>query len=120
MRESNATSETDVVAAQAERDGSLAAVAERQAQLDQKKLDLEYTEIRSPIDGRVDKTLVKVGNLVGDNDATHLTTVISYDPIYANFNVSERDLLSIRGQRSESERSMDLTQIKLYLSRAND
>ncbi len=120
LRVSNATSETDLVAAQAERDGSIAAVAESQAQLDQTKLDLEYTEIRSPIDGRVGKTLVKPGNLVGDSGATQLTTVISYDPIYANFNVSERDLLEIRGQRSESERSKDRTDTKLYLRRAND
>ncbi len=120
LRESNATSETNVVAAQAERDGSVAAVAEKKAMLEQVQLDLEYTEIRSPIDGRVGKTLVKVGNLVGDAEATQLTTVISYDPIYANFNLSERDLLQIRDDTPNEGRSRKDREAPLYLRRAND
>jgi RND family efflux transporter MFP subunit len=81
------------------------------------QLDLSYTDIRSPIDGRVGKTFVTVGNLVGNtNDATHLTTVIKYDPIYVNFTISERDLLIFMGDnpmRSEKE-------TKILLRRAND
>jgi RND family efflux transporter MFP subunit len=121
LRQSNATSEANVVAARAERDSSVAAVAERTAQLEQAKLDLGYTEIKSPIDGRVGKTLVKPGNLVGDNEATHLTTVVSYDPIYANFNLSERDLLRIMEQSpNRRRRAQDGEQRPLYLQRAID
>ena len=37
--------------------------------------------------------ILKLGNLVGESEATHLTTVVSYDPIYVYFNISERALL---------------------------
>ena len=91
-----ATSEVAVVAAQAEFEASQAAVKTAEADLKQAQIDVGYTIIKAPIPGRVGKTLVKQGNLVGDNQATHLTTVIQYDPIYANFNISERALLEMR------------------------
>jgi RND family efflux transporter MFP subunit len=117
----NATSETQVVAAKAEEDGAAAEVAAAKAVLDQKQLDFEYTEVRAPIDGRVGKTLVKAGNLVGDSEATHLTTVIKYDPIYANFNISERALLNIIQQTPHNEQNrVALGDVKLFLRRAND
>ena len=116
-----ATAETNVVAAQADRDGAIAMQAASQAALDQAKLNLEYTEVRTPIDGRVGKTLVKVGNLVGDSGATHLTTVISYDPIYANFNINERVFLSLIVRRSRDERiEADQNEIPFFLARAGD
>ena len=116
-----ATAETNVVAAQADRDGAIAAQEASQATLDQAKLNLDYTEVRTPIDGRVGKTLVKVGNLVGDSGATHLTTVISYDPIYANFNINERAFLSIINRAHRNERiKVDQNKIPFFLARAGD
>jgi len=117
----NATAQTKVDQAEATRDGAAAALEAANASLDQAALDLEYTEVRSPIDGRVGKTLVKIGNLVGGNEATHLTTVINYDPIYVNFNISERALLrtSRRSARASGGKP-DLTTIKVYLQRALD
>ncbi len=82
-----ATAEVDAaIAAQASAASELAAA---KAALAEAELDLSYTEVRSPIDGRVGRTLVDVGNLVGANETTHLTTVINYSPIYAYFTVSE-------------------------------
>ncbi len=47
-------------------------------------------------DGRVERSLIKEGNLVGDGEATLLTTVIKYDPIQVYFNIIER-ALSLKG-----------------------
>ncbi len=121
MFEENATSERNVVRTKAERDGALATVDAAIAALDRAQLDLDYTEVSTPIDGRVGKTLVKLGNLVDGNEATHLTTVIQYDPIYANFNISERALLQLLAQMpAKDERQTDHSQLKFYLQRADD
>jgi len=73
------------------RAGLLAAEAAR----DTAKLDLEYTQIRSPLDGRVSRALVTAGNYVGGvaGLATVLTTIVSVDPIYVYADVDENSLL---------------------------
>lgn len=113
--------EANVASAEAKVSAALAAVTAAKAAKAQAKLDLDYCTIGAPIDGRVERTLVKVGNLVGDSEATHLTTMVSYDPIHVYFNISERSLLQARGDvRNESEEKTDLTKIKAYLRRAID
>lgn len=114
-----ATSEVALVSARAEYNGAEAGLKAARAALDEANIDLQYTNVTTPISGRVGKTLVKQGNLVGDGEATHLTTVIQYDPIYANFNISERDLLQLREKTPEKE-DADRAQVPLYLRRAND
>src|SRR5215204_3944137 len=59
------------------------------------ELDLEFTRVVSPIDGRVSRALVTRGNLVsgGQGDATLLTTVVSVDPISASFDADEQTFL---------------------------
>jgi multidrug efflux system membrane fusion protein len=59
------------------------------------ELDLEFTRVVSPIDGRVSRALVTRGNLVsgGQGEATLLTTVVSVDPIYASFDADEQTYL---------------------------
>jgi RND family efflux transporter MFP subunit len=57
---------------------------------------VEWTQVTSPINGRVSRNQVDVGNLVGATEKTLLTTVVSDDSVYAYFNVSELDLLSVR------------------------
>ena len=117
----NATAQASVDTAVALKDGAKAAVDAAQAELDQAELDLEYTAINAPIKGRVERTLVKQGNLVGDGEATHLTTMISYDQIYVYFNISERSLLRVRSNRdTESQEEPDITRFKAYLRRAVD
>jgi len=66
-----------------------------QAALDTAQLDLEHTEVRAPIDGRVSRELVTVGNYVSGmaGNATLLTTLVSVDPIYVYADVDENSLL---------------------------
>ncbi|MCC6491798.1 MAG: efflux RND transporter periplasmic adaptor subunit [Pirellulales bacterium] len=69
-----------------------AGVASAQAQLRQAELELSYTQVKSPISGRVSRHLVDVGNLV-QAQQTVLTRVEAYDPIHVYFAVSESDVL---------------------------
>jgi RND family efflux transporter MFP subunit len=84
-------------------------VAAARAAVDSAKLNLEFTRITSPIDGRVGKAVVTAGNLVtgGSNTATLLTTVVSLDPMYVTFEGDEQiylkyNELSRRGERASS------------------
>jgi len=118
-----ATSEATVVAAQAEFDGADAAVKQAQALAKQAQIDLQYTQIVAPIEGRVGKTLVREGNLVGSGgEATLLTTIIDYDPIWANFNISERLLLELRDAMADDESGAvdNNKKIPIFLRREND
>ena len=65
------------------------------AALDSARLDLEYTEVRSPIDGRVSRALLTEGNYVSGvaGSASLLTTVVSVDPVYVYADVDEDTLL---------------------------
>jgi len=71
-----------------------------QAALDKAMLDLEYTQVASPIDGRVSRNLVDAGNLVGATEKTLLTTVVNDEFVYCYFNLSELDLLAARRAHS--------------------
>lgn len=69
--------------------------ASAKAALDSAALDLEYTEVRSPIDGRVSRALLTEGNYVSGNagSATLMTTVVSIDPVYVYADIDEATLL---------------------------
>lgn len=94
------------VVAQERADQASAALAERQAQLASAQaaerlaaLDLSYTTVDAPISGRVGKVLVTRGNLVAGGDAaTPLTTVVSVDPLYVEFDVDEATYLAALAQ----------------------
>lgn len=76
-----------------------AAVAAAQAGVDNAQLNLDFTEVRSPIDGRVGRQLVTVGNLVQGSTpstATVLTDIVSVDKVYVYFDAPERDALRYR------------------------
>jgi membrane fusion protein (multidrug efflux system) len=70
-----------------------AQVAAAQAQIEQALLNLSYTEIRSPVDGVAGLATVRIGNLVGQDGPTLLTTVSQIDPIRVTFPLSEIDYL---------------------------
>jgi RND family efflux transporter MFP subunit len=58
------------------------------------ELQLSYTDIRAPIAGRISRTQVTRGNLVGQTaESTLLTTIVSVDPVYVYFDAPERDLV---------------------------
>jgi membrane fusion protein (multidrug efflux system) len=77
-----------------------ASVMEAQAALDQAEINLGYTEIRSPIDGRIGLAIVTKGNLV-QTSSGKLATIVSQDPIYVTFQVSQRNLLDYFRRRAE-------------------
>ena len=66
-----------------------------EAKLLQAQINLGYTDVTAPIGGRVGRNLVDVGNLVGEGEATILTDITTYDPMYVYFNLNERDLLQV-------------------------
>ena len=70
-------------------------VLQAQALLEQAKINLGYTEIRSPIDGRIGLAIFTVGNLV-DPSSGKLATIVSQDPIYVTFQASEADVIAYR------------------------
>ena len=67
-----------------------AQVKQNEAAVESARLNLEYTSIRSPIDGRAGHRLVDVGNVVTANTST-LLSIERLDPIYADFTVTEND-----------------------------
>jgi RND family efflux transporter MFP subunit len=78
----------------ADRAEAEAALRVAQADREIRKLNLAFTRVASPIDGRAGRRLVDPGNLV-KADETALTTVVSLDPMYAYFDVDERTLLRL-------------------------
>lgn len=95
LRERKAGTEVEVVKWRGERDLALAAIESARAKITRAELDLSYTEVRAPIGGRVGRQQVDVGNLVGEGEATVLTDVTQFDPMYAYFSLNERDLLRV-------------------------
>jgi membrane fusion protein (multidrug efflux system) len=75
---------------------SLAAqVASAKAQLETAEINLGYTEIRAPIDGKISATAVTEGNVVAPGSGT-LATLVSQDPMYVNFPVATRTAIQLR------------------------
>lgn len=85
-----------------------AALLAAEAERDSAKLDLEYTQVRASIDGRVSRALLTEGNYVSGiaGGATLLTTIVSVDPVYAYADVDEDTLLKFnalaRAQKLET------------------
>jgi RND family efflux transporter MFP subunit len=83
-----------------------AALKSAEAALGRARLDLDFTEVRSPVRGRASNRRVDVGNLVvGDGASTVLTTVVAEDPLYFVFDISEGDLLARRRSNGGSPRA---------------
>ena len=76
-------------------DEAEAQVAASKASLEIYRLNVEFTQVTSPIDGQVSRYYLTLGNLV-TQDQTVLTTIVSLDPIYAYFDVDEPTLLRLR------------------------
>jgi len=76
-----------------------------QAALDSASLDLEYTQVRAPIDGRVSRALQTAGNYVNGvaGSATVLTTLVSVDPVYVYADMDENSLLRFNALAREKK-----------------
>jgi multidrug efflux system membrane fusion protein len=84
-----------VVAGQAAVENARATVRADEAAVESTKLQLAYTEIRAPIDGRAGQRLVDLGNIVTANTGS-LLSIQRVDPIYAEFTVTESDLSEVQ------------------------
>jgi len=93
LRETGVIAREDYDTAFSNKGQSAAQVLTAQATLNVAQLNLEFTHVTSPIDGRVSRQLVNIGNLV-QADSTQLTTVVSIDPIYVCFSMDELAALS--------------------------
>ena len=93
-----AAAQTDVDKWHYERDAAQAAVMSAEAQRELAKLNLSYTQVTAPFDGRIGRRLKDVGNLVGAGEKTLLAEINQIDPIYVYFNINERDLLRVMGE----------------------
>ena len=78
-------------------------IASAKADFDRAKIDLGYCRILSPINGRISRSFVDPGNLVGDGQATLLATVLSDQEIYAYMSVSESDVLRFREMQAAGQ-----------------
>ncbi len=120
LRNSNSISQAEydlTVANEAEIVGQLETL---RATVDRAKLNLQFTQVVSPIDGLLGRTIVTNGNLV-TADSTILTTIVSTDPIHAYFDVDEESLLDYRSRtRAGDVRSAREASIPVQLGLAND
>ena len=84
------------------------AAAEKQAQanLESAQLDLNYATVTAPISGRAGRSQVDVGQLVGQDEATVLTTIEQIDPIYLNFSLSVAEFDQLHQMAEENMRSI--------------
>ena len=97
-----------------------AALSAAKAILESARLDLEFTQVRAPIDGRVSRALLTVGNYVSGvaGSAALLTTIMSVDPIYVYADVDENSLL--RFNAVKKTRGADNASVPVELGLAND
>lgn len=95
-----AATQLEVDQKQAMRDSANAEVALAKAQLDKAKLDLEFTQVKAPISGRLSMVSVDPGQLVGAGEATLLATVINDAKVYATFEIDERTVLTLRREHN--------------------
>lgn len=88
--------EAAVSADQAALESARAAIRADQARLADARLHLSYTRIAAPINGRAGAVAFREGNLVKENDATPLVSILQLRPVYVSFGVPEQQLAEIR------------------------
>jgi multidrug efflux system membrane fusion protein len=118
---SGAISESNVdqrVGAYREAEGNLKAA---QAALQAAQLNLDYTQVRAPVAGRVGKLEVTVGNLVAAGpSAPVLTTLVSVDPIYASFNADEEVVMrALKSLGAHSYSQLDRIPVRMNTATSN-
>ena len=79
----------------AAQDALKAQILGAEAQLQQAKINLDYTEIRAPIDGKIGRTAITAGNYVNPGSGT-LVSIVSQDPMYIVFPVSTRTVIELQ------------------------
>ncbi|MBK8176826.1 MAG: efflux RND transporter periplasmic adaptor subunit [Rhodospirillales bacterium] len=102
LYEQKAAAATDVDNWRFQRDSARAALTNAQAAIDLAQLNMEYTRVTAPFNGRMGRRLVDPGNLVGaGGEETTLAEINQIDPIYTYFTINERELLKVRQAQQE-------------------
>ncbi len=96
--EQKATPQENVDNWKYQRDSAQANIKVAEAARDLARLNLSYTEVTAPFDGRIDRRLQDPGNLVGSAGNTVLAQMNQIDPIYVYFNISDADLARLMGE----------------------
>ena len=96
IRTNMAAMEATVRANRAAEENARAAAAASQAAIDNARLQLAYTQIRAPIDGRTGNLLVQRGNVIKANEDNPLIVIAQVRPIYVSFAVPEQQLAAIK------------------------
>jgi membrane fusion protein (multidrug efflux system) len=104
----------DLDTALANKRTTAAAVKEAQANVEKARLDLKYATVTAPIAGHAGRALVTEGALVGQGEATPLTTVEQIDPIYVNFSQSVSELQQLR-QTSAGDTANSDSKVEIIL-----
>ncbi len=112
----DAAAQTKLDDARAARDEAKGSLDKLIAELAQAKLQLSYTEIRAPIDGRIGQSILSVGSFVSPSSGT-LATIVAQDPIGVTFPVSQRDILAVREQ---AQPGATLEDVNVYLQLGKD
>src|SRR5258708_2451759 len=93
--------EATVEADRAAVENAKAAERAAQAAVDNARLQLAYTEIRAPIDGRTGNVMVQPGNVVKGNDDNPIVVINQVHPIYVSFSIPEQHLGDVKKYRAE-------------------
>lgn len=113
LLQKNSGTQVAVDSALATQRTAAAQVKAAQAQLHQSQINLDYTEIKAPIDGRIGRTSITVGNVVSPTSGT-LATIVSPDPMYVTFPVSVRRVIELR-ERYADKGGFDAVKIRVRL-----
>lgn len=102
LADQRAGPEIDAIIKAARRDTLRAEVERARANLVDAQLNLEFCTVVAPIDGRIGRNFVDVGNLVGRGEPTVLAEIVQNIPVYVPVDISESDVLKVRRARVEA------------------
>jgi membrane fusion protein (multidrug efflux system) len=111
--------QSDVDQYKANLDSDKATVLQARAALTRAEVNLGYTDVWSPIDGLIGRTVYTLGNLVNPASGV-LVTIVSQDPMYVLFPISVRDLETIREVRRQEGGTLAKIEIRVRLSNGRE
>ncbi len=122
LAEANAVSKSDLDAAQAAYDAAVADLNAARSNLKSSNIDLSYTQVKSPIDGIIGKTMARVGEFVGrEPNPVILNTVSKTDTIIVKFSVTEAEYIRFAKRHIEKRKNGEIrktqkTEVQLQLA----
>lgn len=114
LSKTGAMSEMDIDELTAQMNQTEADVALKAAALENAELNLSYTKIMAPIDGRISRSQVSIGDLITAKDI-ELATLVQLDPIWVNFQISEKEITKTRKDISGNSYAVELENLKVTI-----